>query len=301
MVADDQRLCRITTVRCLVARNYADGNRPHKNPSPSRDEVEISTQNQGIPMLRNKSHRSLIHVSFSDITSNVIASAISDGRLMGSHVLIGGNWHLGPLKERNISTLSAWFSNNFGYIPNDLAIDTPIIPTNESTQICAWVNPLSSIEYANFIHWISHDTPRDFLLTSIQEDRPHSAVENFFNFTELPENAIEIKSNDASLYIAEWSSLVEENADFRMINGIGKIQSFRSTDFDEYIISSMTKKWELAPTVVLRIMKKIHSERRDFPGDIFLYHRLEKLFLNGIIEKQAEVSITQTQIRIASS
>ncbi|WP_256979762.1 DUF3658 domain-containing protein [Burkholderia sp. AU16741] len=220
---------------------------------------------------------------------------------MGSHVLIGGNWHLGPLKERNISTLSAWFSDNFGYIPNDLTIDIPTIHTNESIKICAWVNPLSSIEYANFIHWISHDTPRDFLLISIPEKCAHPVAENFFNLAELLDNAAERKSNDFNPYIAEWGALVEENSDFRMINQIGKIQSFRSTDFDEYIINSMTRKWEPTPIVALRIMEKIHSERRDFPGDIFLYHRLEKFFLNGIIEKQAEVSITQTQIRIASS
>ncbi|MCA8004354.1 DUF3658 domain-containing protein [Burkholderia cenocepacia] len=267
----------------------------------ARDKVEISTQNQGIPMLRNNDHQNLIHASFSDITSNVITSAISEGRLMGSHVLIDGNWHLGPLKERNISTLSAWFSDIFGYIPNDLTIDTPIIPTHESIKICAWVNPLSSIEYANFIHWISHDTSHGFLLISVPKKCIHSAAENFFDITELLDNATEIKSNDVNPYITEWGSLVEENADFRMINEIGKIQSFRSTDFDEYIINSMTTQWESTPIVVLRIIETIHSERRDFPGDIFLYHRLEKFFLNGIIEKQAEVSITQTQVRIASS
>ncbi|WP_244136169.1 DUF3658 domain-containing protein [Burkholderia sp. BCC0801] len=300
-MADDQRLRCITTVMCFVASSYVDGAHPNKNPSFARDEVEISTQYQGTPMLQNKDHQNLIQASFSDITSNVIASAISDGRLMGSHVLIGGNWHLGPLKERNISTLSAWFSDNFGYIPNDLTIDTPIIPTNDSIKICAWVNPLSSIEYANFIHWVSHDTPRDFLLISIPEELAHPSADNFFDLAELLDNAVERKSTDANLYITEWGSLVEENADFRMINKIGKIQSFRSSDFDEYIINSMTRKWESTPIVVLRIMKKIRSERRDFPGDIFLYHRLEKFFLNGIIEKQAEVSITQTQIRIAST
>ena len=72
----------------------------------------------------------MIHASFSDITSNVIASAISEGQLMGSHVLIGGNWHLGPLKDLNISTLSAVFSDIFGYIPKDLTIDYHIIPTH---------------------------------------------------------------------------------------------------------------------------------------------------------------------------
>ncbi|WP_257139653.1 DUF3658 domain-containing protein [Burkholderia sp. MSMB1826] len=285
----------------LRRESCVDSAQPHKNPSFARDEVEISTQDQGVPMLRNKDHQNMIHASFSDITSNVIASAISEGRLMGSHVLIGGNWHLGPLKERDVSTLSAWFYDNFGYIPSDLTIDTPIIPTNELIKVCAWVNPLSSIEYANFMHWISHDPPRDFLLISIPKESVHPAAENFLDLTKLLDNAVEIKSIDVNPYITEWSSLVEENADFRMVNGIGKIQSFRSTDFDAYIINSIARKWEPTPIVVLRIIETIQSERHDFPGDIFLYHRLEKFFLSGIIEKQAEVSITQTQIRIASS
>ncbi|MBN3505419.1 DUF3658 domain-containing protein [Burkholderia cenocepacia] len=250
-------------------------------------------------MIRNKDYRDLIHASFSNIAFNAISSAISAGHLTGPHVLIGGNWHLGPLKERKLSTLSTWFSDHFGYIPPDLIVNTTTPSTNGSIKICAWVNPLSSIEYSNFIHWVSHHNPDNFLLTLAPEKTAYPVADNFLDPVKLLDNAIDKKSSDINSYIAEWNVLIEENADLRMINDIGKIQSFRSSDFDKYIINSITRNWEPSPVVVLRTIEKIHSEIRDFPGDIFLYRRLEKFSLSGIIEKQAEVNVTRTRIRIA--
>lgn len=144
-------------------------------------------------MIRNKDYRDLIHASFSNIAFNAISSAISAGHLTGPHVLIGGNWHLGPLKERKLSTLSTWFSDHFGYIPPDLIVNTPTPSTNGSIKICAWVNPLSSIEYSNFIHWVSHHNPDNFLLTLAPKKPPIlsriiSSIPSSFSTTQLIKN-----------------------------------------------------------------------------------------------------------------
>ncbi|WP_080681173.1 MULTISPECIES: DUF3658 domain-containing protein [Burkholderia] len=248
-----------------------------------------------------KGHKNLVHASFSDITFNVIESAIANGNLTGPHVLIDGNWHLGPLKKRNISTLSTWFSDHFGYIPDDLTIQEPIAATDKTKKICAWVDPLSSVEYANFLHWISHQTTDDFFVVPVPKGVAYPAQANFLELTERFNNAIEKKSNDIKTYTHEWGALIEENGDFRLIDETGTIRSLQSSDFDEYILSSTAEKWEPSPIVVLRIMEKIHFEKRDFPGDIFLYHRLKKLSDTGVIEKKSETSITQTQIRIVNS
>ncbi|MGN7984333.1 DUF3658 domain-containing protein [Burkholderia sp. 22313] len=245
-------------------------------------------------MTPNKDHRNIVHATFSATSLNTISSEISNKNLTGSCILIGGNWHFGPLKKRNIGTISAWFLENLGYIPENLSTDTQTI--DKDVKIFAWVDFLSSEEYVNFIHWATSPGMQEFSLISLPENTINPAADPH-NFTNLLNDAIEKDMSDIKIYTQEWDALVDENSDFRLIDSTGKIRSLSSSHFDKYIIDSVTREWESSPMVVLRIMEKLDSEKQTFPGDIFLYHRLEKFFLSGAIEKQADISISQTLIR----
>ncbi|AFQ49871.1 DUF3658 domain-containing protein [Burkholderia cepacia] len=249
-------------------------------------------------MTQSKDDKNIVHATFSNTSFNIISSAVSKRNFTESCVLIGGDWHLGPLKERNTKTLSAWFSENFGYVPENLSTNAQAI--DQGAKIFAWVNPLSSDEYANFIHWTSSQRMREFFLISLPENATNSTV-NFHDLAIFLDDAAEKKVRDIKHYIQEWDALTNENSDFRLIDCTGKIQSFASSHFDKYIINFITKEWEPAPIVALRIMEKLDSEKQAFPGDIFIYHHLEKLCLSGAIEKQANVSIAQTLIRATSA
>lgn len=137
-------------------------------------------------------------------------------------------------------------------------------------------------------------------LISLPENATNSAV-NFHDLSIFLDDAVEKKVSDIKHYNQEWDALTNENSDFRLIDCTGKIQSFASSHFDKYIIDFITKEWEPAPIVALRIMEKLDSEKQAFPGDIFIYHHLEKLCLSGAIEKQANVNIAQTLIRATSA
>ncbi|QQJ99904.1 hypothetical protein JG536_16450 [Burkholderia ambifaria] len=239
--------------------------------------------------------QNVVHATFSKFSFDAVSSAISNGNLTGSCVLIGGDWHLGPLKERNTKTLSAWFSENFGYVPVNLS--TPPRTISKGAKIFAWANPLASDEYANFIHWVSSGATHEFVLIQLSESAINPATGIVHDLTIFLDDAVEKKASDISHYIQEWDVLTDENADFRLIGPTGKIQSLPSSHFDQDIIDSITNEWEPSPIVALRIMEKLDSEKQAFPGDIFLYHRFEKFCLSGIIEKQADVSIGQTLIR----
>jgi len=245
-------------------------------------------------MTTNKDHLNIVHATFSTTSFNTISSEIFNKKLTGSCVLIGGNWHFGPLKNRNTSTLSAWFFENLGYIPDNLSTDAHTI--DKDVKIFAWVDFLSSEEYANFIHWVTSRRMQKFSLISPPKNviNPAAAPHNFAN---LLNDAIEKNSSDIKIYTQEWDTLVDENSDFRLIDSTGRIRSFLSSHFDKYIIDSITREWEPSPMIALRIMEKLDSEKQTFPGDIFLYQRLEKIFLSGMIEKQADISIAQTLIR----
>ncbi|MFP3559953.1 hypothetical protein SB861_56610, partial [Paraburkholderia sp. SIMBA_049] len=91
-------------------------------------------------MIQNKNYQHVVHATFSKRFFDAVSTAISNGSLTGSCVLIGGDWHLGPLKKRNTKTLSAWFSENFGYVPEN--VSTNISALSEGAKIFAWVNPL---------------------------------------------------------------------------------------------------------------------------------------------------------------
>ncbi|WP_175676402.1 DUF3658 domain-containing protein [Burkholderia ambifaria] len=246
-------------------------------------------------MIQNKHHQHVVHATFSKRSFDAVSSAISNGSLTGSCVLIGEDWHLGPLKERNTKTLSAWFSENFGYVPENVSTNTPAI--SKGARIFAWANALASDEYANFIHWVSFQPAQGFSLIPLPDSPPDSAARNFHDIAIFIDDAVEKKASDIGHYIQEWDALIAENADFRLIGRTGKIQSLPSSHFDQYIVDTVTREWEPSPIVALRIMEKLASEKQAFPGDIFLYHRLEKLCSSGIIEKQADVSIAQTLMR----
>ncbi|WP_334040606.1 DUF3658 domain-containing protein [Burkholderia ambifaria] len=246
-------------------------------------------------MIQNKHYQHVVHATFSKRFFDAVSNAISNGSLTGSCVLIGGDWHLGPLKGRNTKTLSAWFSENFGYVPENLSTNTP--PISQGAKIFAWTNALASDEYANFIHWVSSQAAQEFSLIPVPENAPDSAAENFHDIAIFLDDAVEKKASDISHYILEWDALIDENSDFRLIDRTGKIQSLPSSHFDKGIIDAITEEWEPSPIIALRIMEKLASEKQAFPGDIFLYHRFEKLCSSGIIEKQADVSIAQTLIR----
>ncbi|UEP31034.1 MULTISPECIES: DUF3658 domain-containing protein [unclassified Burkholderia] len=246
-------------------------------------------------MIQNKHHQNVVHATFSKLSFDAVSSAISNGSLTGSCVLIGGDWHLGPLKERNTKTLSAWFSENFGYVPANLSTNTRAI--GKGARIFAWANPLASDEYANFIHWVSSRVMQEFSFIPLPESAPDSAAGNFHDIAFFLDDAVEKKASDINHYIREWNVLTGENADFRLIGRTGKIESLPSSHFDKDIIDTITREWEPCSIVALRIMEKLDSEKQAFPGDIFLYHRFEKLCSSGFIEKQADVSIVQTLIR----
>lgn len=242
----------------------------------------------------------ILHITFSDTPFNFISSAIESGSLTGSCNFIGGDWHLGPLEKRTSKTLSTWFTEHFGYIPNNAKIgeSTPLI--DNFTKIFVWANTLSSDEYANFLRWVKISKPRRFFLVSPLGDHTHRGYSNVGDAANFIDAAIEKKSSEIDLYTREWDVLVSENSDFRLINATGRIQSISSSYFDKYIIDSVTPDWEPSPLVVLRIMEKLHAEHQQFPGDIFFYHRLEKFLANSTIEKQADTNIIQTQIRSAN-
>ncbi|MBN3788247.1 DUF3658 domain-containing protein [Burkholderia sp. Ac-20353] len=244
-------------------------------------------------------HSKMLHATFSDTSFSAISSAIADGRLTGSCALIGGDWHLGPLKKRNTQTLATWFTEHLGYAPKNPTISDSVATIDVPTKIFTWINVISSNEYANFLHWISTCAPRQLFLVLLPDDCIFPEFANPGDLAELLDNAVEKDSNEIALYAQEWKTLVGEDSDFRLINPTGKIQSFKSSHFDKYITNSMTDEWEPSPTVVLRIMEKLNVENQKSPGDIFFYHRLEKLTVNGTIEKQANTGITQTQIRLA--
>ncbi|WP_175745867.1 DUF3658 domain-containing protein [Burkholderia ambifaria] len=246
-------------------------------------------------MIQNKHRQHVVHATFSKRSFDAVSTAISNRSLTGSCVLIGGDWHLGPLQERNTKTLSAWFSENFGYVPENLSTNIPAL--SKGAKIFAWVNPLASDEYLNFIHWVSFQAVQEFSLIPGPESAPDAAAEDSHNIAIFLDDAVEKKASDISHYIREWDVLTGENADFRLIGRTGKIQSLPSSHFDQYIVDAVTREWEPSPIVALRIMEKLASEKQAFPGDIFLYHRFEKLCSSGIIEKQADVSIAQTLIR----
>jgi len=247
--------------------------------------------------MSNDDHHNIAHLAFSNITFKSIPPENSNKNFTASRLLINGNWHLGPLKERNDKALSAWFSEHFGYIPDNLSTDAPTANIDSTSKIFAWVNSASSEEYANFLRWTSSQRPKEFFLISPPYLSTRSIVGDFHEVADLADGAIKKKSIDVDSYIEEWSTLIDENSDFRLINPAGKIQSFTSSHFDKYIMDSITRTWEPSPTVVLRIMEKLDSETQGSPGDIFFYNRLEKLFMHGMLEKQADVTITQTRIR----
>ncbi|MGK8207146.1 DUF3658 domain-containing protein [Burkholderia cenocepacia] len=251
-------------------------------------------------MMKNTDHENVFHITFSNISSNIVLSAISNNKITGSCVSIGGDWHLGPLKNRNDQTYSTWFFEHFGYAPENLPIDAQVITINQAAQIFAWVNPSSSVEYANFIHWVSSRRMQEFSLISLPESVTNSVTGNVPNLSPLLDSAVKKRMRDIKYYIEEWNTLTNENSDFRLIDGTKRIRSFSSSYFNKYIINSVTADWEPSPEVVLRIMKKLDSENQAFPGDIFLYRQLEKFFSNGIIEKESNVNIEQTRIRVTS-
>ena len=250
-------------------------------------------------MIQNKDHQNVVHATFSSTSFNAVSSKISNRNLMGSCVLIDGNWHLGPLKNRNTKNLSAWFSEHLGYVPENLSTDVPAVGIG--VKIFAWVDPLSPEEYMNFIHWVSAQRKQDFFLISPPSDAIDSTTMKLHDLASLLNDASDKKANDIKRYIQEWKKLTDENSDFRLTDRTGKVQSLPSSHFDSYIIDSIANDWEPSPMVVLRIMGKLDSENQPFPGDMFLYHRLEKFCLNGMIEKQTSVSITQTLVRATSA
>ncbi|WP_321788121.1 DUF3658 domain-containing protein [Burkholderia pyrrocinia] len=251
-------------------------------------------------MSSETNHAKVLHTTFSEAAFDAVSSAVASKDITGSCILINGDWHFGPLKNRNIQTLTTWFIEHFGYTPENITIDEPLTTVDEFKEIYTWVDALSSDEYANFLHWISASRPRRFFMVSYNSTHIHSALSNPDDLTEFLSNAVKKRPSEIDLYIQEWNTLTDENSDFRLINPIGKIQSFMSSSFDKYIIDSVTTDWEPSPLPVLRIMENLHAEHQQFPGDIFLYHRLDKLVTNGVIEKQADSDITQTQIRSAT-
>ncbi|WP_423393867.1 DUF3658 domain-containing protein [Burkholderia sp. LMG 21824] len=251
-------------------------------------------------MSSETNHTKVLHVTFSEAAFDAVSSAAASENITGSCIFINGDWHFGPLKNRSIQTLSAWFIEHFGYTPKNIQIDEAFTATDEFNEIYTWVDVLSSDEYANFLHWISVSRPRQFSMISRNIHDIHSAPSNSENFIESLGNAVIKASSEIDLYIQEWNILVNENSDFRLINPIGKIQSFTSSSFDKYIIDSVTADWEPSPLPVLRIMENLRAEHQQFPGDIFLYHQLEKLVVDGVIAKQTDSDITQTQIRLVT-
>lgn len=140
----------------------------------------------------------------------------------------------------------------------------------------------------------------EFFLIQLPENAINSAA-GPHSFTRLLNDAVENNTSNIKTYTHEWDTLVDENSDFRLIDSTGKIRSIPSSHFDKYIIDSISREWEPSPMVVWRIMEKLDSEKQASPGDIFFYHRLEKFFAGGAIEKQADISVAQTLIRATTS
>lgn len=251
-------------------------------------------------MSSNTPHTKILHVTFSEAAFDAVSSAVSTKNITGSCILINGDWHFGPLKNRSAQTLTSWFIEHFGYAPENPITHNPSISLNESREIYAWIDAFSSDEYANFLHWISTSRPRQFSLIPHNSTHVTSTSPNSENLAEFLDHAIKKGAREIDAYIQEWNTLVNENSDFRLINPAGKLQSFTSSSFDKYIIDSVATDWEPSPLPVLRAMEHLHAERQQFPGDIFLFQRLEQLATKGIIEKQTDSDITQTQIRLAT-
>jgi len=236
-----------------------------------------------------------IHVTFSEYSLDTVASAISSGELSGSCILVAGNWHLGPLKERNGPALAAWFGEHFGYVPDNVTIGDSTTAVKNHERACAWVDPTSSEEYANFLHWASICKLQNISLIRFSaQDTPPTGM------ARLAITAPQADPHEIGLYAREWERLVEENADFRLINPSGKLHSFSASYFDKYITDATSNNWTSSPEVVLHVMQTLDSEHQDFPGDIFLYHRIEKFVTSGIVEKQPDSDVTRTKIRSTS-
>ncbi|CAB3759246.1 MULTISPECIES: DUF3658 domain-containing protein [Burkholderia] len=239
----------------------------------------------------------ILHITFSKAAFDVVSAAVGSKAIAGSCILINGDWHLGPLKNRNTQTLTTWFIDNFGYPPDHSEARIPIITIDESAEIYTWIDALSSEEYSNFLNWISTFRIQQFFMISITSPPYHLAHPTTEDFSESLDRAVKIGSKEISSYIDEWNVLLHENADFRLIGPDGKIQPFTSSSFDEHIINAMATDWERSPSLVLRIMANLQAGHQQFPGDIFLYQRLEKFVANGVIEKQTNSTITQTSVR----
>lgn len=248
-------------------------------------------------MNHKSDHRPTIYITFSEASLNIITSAISNGELSGSCILIAGNWHLGPLRKRTTQTLAAWFSKHIGYVPDNVVIDDSTATIKRHDKTCAWVNTTSSEEYANFLHWASTCKLQSISLIRFSDNDTLSEPFGIANVARLIDTALETAPQEISLYTQEWAKLVDENSDFRLIDPSGKIQSFTSSHFDRYITDAISISWKSSPEVVLHIMETLDAERQSFPGDIFLYHRIEKFVASGIVEKQTDSDVTRTKIR----
>ncbi|WP_254600213.1 MULTISPECIES: DUF3658 domain-containing protein [Burkholderia] len=252
-------------------------------------------EHQGTEMNHETDRQPAIHITFSEYSLDTVSSAISSGELSGSCILVAGNWHLGPLKERNDPALAEWFSEHFGYVPDNVTIGDTSTAVKNQERACAWVNPTSSEEYANFLHWASICKLRNISLIRFSAQDIHP-----IGMARLAVTAPQADPNEIELYAREWANLVEENADFRLLNPSGKLRSFSASHFDKYITGATSNNWTSSPEVVLHIMETLGSEHQDFPGDIFLYHRIEKFVTSGIVEKQTDSDVTQTKIRSTS-
>ncbi|KML61842.1 hypothetical protein VL15_04965 [Burkholderia cepacia] len=250
-------------------------------------------------MSPNTSHTKVLHVTFSEAAFDAASSVVSTKKQTDSCILINGDWHFGPLKNRSTQTFTSWFIEHFGYTPKNPITDNPPTSLDEPKEIYAWIHASSSDEYANFLHWVSTSRPRQFSLIPHNSTHFTSTSPSSENPIESLDHAVINGAREIDAYIQEWNTLINENSDFRLINPTGKLQSFASSSFDKYIIDSVAIDWEPSPLPVLRAMEHLHAERRQFPGDIFLYQRLEQLATKGIIEKQTDSDITQTQIRLA--
>ncbi|HGL6721164.1 DUF3658 domain-containing protein [Burkholderia contaminans] len=242
-----------------------------------------------------------LHTTFSEAALESVSPVVLKENPTESCILINGDWHFGPLKNRDTQTLTSWFIENFDYAPENLITDKPHTTVDEFDKIYAWVDLFSSDEHANFLHWISVNRPFQLFLIPSNSTHNTSTPSNSENLIESLNHAIEKKSTEIDAYAREWNTLINENSDFRLINPTGRLQSFTSSSFDKYVIDSVTTDWEPSPLPVLRVMENLRAERQQFPGDIFLYQRLEKLATKGVIEKQTDSDITQTQIRLTTS
>ena len=237
-----------------------------------------------------------LNVVFSHIAYDVICPLLSKDSRDEDIVIVSGGFHLGPIGSDDYDVREKWLGDHIhrDYSENPVRIMGKSYAAltkslRDSGRVFAWVDLMSSGEYADFLYWIDRFKPSNFFIVQ-PKPRSDSDIDSdgVASLDSLRDGARLTTSDELNEYSMLWNRLKLEDAAFRLFAQTGEFRSFTIDAFDDVLVDSVAEDWKSMSKIVATAMNTCWESGRSIPGDLFFFRRLIWLSENSKIELRGE-------------